>query len=85
MLQSAADLGAIKDRIRTHRAVYFDRGYNSGGSDPIIDDDISGLFVTADEVDSFITLIENLEKFFDNQAVTTGDYEASLNKFRRDQ
>jgi hypothetical protein len=85
LLASAANLGAIRDRLLTHKSVYFDRGYDPVGGDPIIDDDIAGLNVTATEVENMITLIEQLENFFGNSSVTTGDYDASLNQFRRDQ
>jgi len=84
VLDMAKTLAETKDLLASARAVYFDRGYNSGGSDPIIDDDISGLGVTATQLTNMMTLAEQLENFFGNSAVSTADYDASLNQFRRD-
>jgi hypothetical protein len=84
LLAKAKILAEVDRDLREFYATYFDRGYNSGGADPIIDDDISSLNVTATEAADMITLMEQLQKFFDNQAVTQADYDATLNKFRRD-
>lgn len=64
--------------------VYFDRGYNGGGSDPIVDGDIAGLGVTAAQVTAFITMIQQLQNFAGNSAVTSGDYSATVNAMRTD-
>ena len=84
MLARTKDLANVKTALHEIYNTYFDRGYNSGGSDPIQDSDIVSANVTATDVANMITLIENLDKFFDNQSVTTGDYDATLNQFRRD-
>jgi hypothetical protein len=63
---------------------YFDRGYNSGGSNPIIDSDVNQLGITAANVASFITLAQQLINLFGNVSVTQGDYKATLNKMRTD-
>lgn len=76
----AANIYAAKDVD----SVYFDRGYNSGGADPIIDADIVGLEITATELGAFITLTQQLANFADNAAVTQGDYDATLNQIRID-
>lgn len=65
-------------------SVYFDRGYNGGGIDPIIDGDVSGLGITAAQIASGITLIQQLQNFADNSAVVTGDYSATANALRTD-
>lgn len=84
-LQSdAAALAAIRKILDDRKGVYYDRGYNSGGSNPIIDADVSALDLTAAQVGSWITLLEQLEKFFTNTAVTTADYDATLSTIRRD-
>lgn len=62
---------------------YFDREYN--GANALIDADIPAeLQITAANVAAFITLAENLGKMLGNQAVTTADYGATLNKLRVD-
>jgi hypothetical protein len=75
--QLGADLQAIFE-------TYFDRGYNGGGADPIIDGDLAGLGVTAADVAAFITLAENFGKFLNNQSPFVSDYQATVNRIRTD-
>ena len=77
-------LAAIIDEAADMDTVYFDRGYNSGGGDPIADADVSSLGITAADVGDFITLAQQLANFANNAAVTQGDYDATLNKMRTD-
>lgn len=66
-------------------SVYFDRGYNSGGSDELLDADIpAGLGITAADVTAGVTLAQQLGNFLNNAAVSTGDYDVTLNKLRTD-
>lgn len=84
-LQSdAGAIAAIRKILDDRKGVYFDRGYNSAGSNPIVDGDVSALDLTAAQVGNWITLLEQLEKFFTNTAVTTADYDATLSAMRRD-
>lgn len=62
--------------------VYFDRGYNGGGSDPITDSDLTGLGITAAQLGDGITLLQQLQNFAQNNAVTQGDYSATVNTLR---
>jgi hypothetical protein len=80
----ATALAQVADRLANIETVYFDRGYNSGGSNPIIDDDVSSLNITAADLASLITLIQQLNNFLGNSAVTAGDYDATLNTVRTD-
>lgn len=75
-----ATIDQTDDIVKT----YFDRGFNSGGADPITDADLSSLGVTASLVASFITLSQQLANFRSNQAVLQGDYQSTLNKLRTD-
>lgn len=88
----ARDLAGILSRVRrdcndAYKA-YFSRGFNSGGADPIIDSDLntapSVLDVTAAEMADLVTFFDQLDKLFSNQAVTQGDYAATLAKVRPD-
>jgi len=81
---TAAAIAAAIDRATDLRSIYFDRGYNSGGANVIIDGDVSELGITADAITNFITLAEQLQNFADNQTVTSGDYDATLNMLRTD-
>ena len=70
--------------LRAIFEVYFDRGYNSGGADPITDGDLTEMELTANDVASFITLAEQFGNFLNNGAVFESDYAATVNKLRTD-
>jgi len=78
LIAQAADMG--------NQAVdsYFDRGFNSVGADPIIDEDIASLEITADQIAAGITFFQNLSKVLNNEVATQGDYDATLNALRSD-
>jgi len=65
-------------------SVYFDRGYDSGGSDPIVNNDVSGLNITPAQLGLLITLFQQLANFVDNVAVAAADRDATLNAIRSD-
>ena len=51
--QMAASFSALADDIAALKKVYWDRGYNSGnpgGADPLTDEDVASLGVTATNV-----------------------------------
>ncbi|MBN1991364.1 MAG: hypothetical protein JW953_01575 [Anaerolineae bacterium] len=77
-------LGQIAPKFQVLFEVYFDRGYNGGGADPITDEDIAAAGVTAADVAAFTTLAENVGKFLNNQAAFQSDYQATINKIRTD-
>lgn len=64
-------------------SVYFDRGYNSGGSDPITDTDLESFGFTAAQLASLMNLAEQMVNFRDNAAVTQSDWGSVLNQVRR--
>ncbi len=64
--------------------IYFDRGYNSGGANEIVDADLTDQNVSAADVTAFITMAQQFNNFLDNASVTEGDYDATLNKLRTD-
>lgn len=60
---------------------YFDNGFDSGGSDPIIDGNISEYFdFSAAEFGSGITALQQLNNLFRNSAVTPAEYDSSIYK-----
>lgn len=65
-------------------STFFDRGYNIGGADQIVDADIASLGIDAATLNSFVTTAQQLANFFGNAAVTQGDYDSSVNKMRTD-
>jgi len=74
-----AALAKAYEAVQALRELYFDRGYNSGGADAIADADISSTGLTAANLSSAITAIEQYENFVENSAVTAGDYYATMN------
>lgn len=80
----ATTLAQVADKLSNLETVYFDRGYNSAGSNPIVDGDIVSLNITAADLAALITLTQQLNNFLGNLAVTTGDYDATLNTVRTD-
>lgn len=49
--QTAASIFAkLSDTIAALQAVYWDRGYNSGGADTLTDEDVASIGVTAADV-----------------------------------
>lgn len=73
----------IKDGADLY-SIYFDRGYNSGGSDPIVQADLDAYGIQLADFTSMITCLENLAKFANNDNPAQGDYDATINKIRRD-
>lgn len=64
---------------------YFDRGYNNGGANPLVDIDFPPeLGITAGDVAAFITLAENVGNLLESRAVFVSDYGATLNRLRVD-
>ena len=83
------NLAALFKEARDLEGVYFDEGFDSVGSDPIIDDDISSLpgSPTGAKIAAFITVAQQLQKFdIGNGAdpVATANYGASVNAMRTD-
>lgn len=80
----ATALAQVADKLANLETVYFDRGYDSGGSNPITNDDVISLNITAADLGSLITLIQQLNNFLGNLTVSTADYDATLNTVRND-
>jgi hypothetical protein len=80
----ATTLAQVADKLANLETVYFDRGYDSGGGDPIVDGDVVSLGITAAQLGSLITLIQQLNNFLGNSAVTAADYDSTLNAVRKD-
>ena len=63
---------------------FFDKGYNGGGADPITDADLAPLKISLADFTSAITLLQQIQNFFNNASVIQGDYYTSANKIRND-
>jgi hypothetical protein len=64
--------------------VYFDRGYNGGGADELVAEDLAAAGLTVGQVISFITLAQQLQALRNGGAVSSADYDSTLNVLRRD-
>lgn len=80
----ATSLAQLGDNLSDLESVYFDRGYNGGGADQIVDSDIISLNITATQLALLVTLAQQLSNFLGNLAVTQADYDATLNAIRTD-
>jgi len=80
----ATTLAQVADELADLETVYFDRGYDGGGSNPITNDDVVSLNITTANLAALVTLIQQFNNFLGNSAVTPGDYDATLNTVRTD-
>lgn len=80
----ATTFAQLGDKLADLESVYFDRGYDAGGVDPIADDDIVSLNITAAQLGAFITFAQQVKNFLNNLAVAQADYDATLNAVRTD-
>ena len=78
------DLANTTTELEELSAIYSNCGYNSGGSDEIVDGDISGIAqpFTASELANLITMINNLTKYMDANNPTNNNYREWINKVR---
>lgn len=77
-------LAKAADELKNLYDMYFDRGYNSGGANEIVDGDITATEITAADLGAAVTFIENLDKLLNNQDPANSDYDSTLNKVRSD-
>ena len=84
VLNTATTMAQEFDHAPDTAAVYFDRGYNSGASDPITQEDLDPMGVTLADFTAMITCIQQINKFAQDDKVTQGDYSAVANKLRND-
>lgn len=55
--------------------MYFNAGFNGGGSNPIADNDGASFGLTAAQIAAMISEAQQVGNFFKNQAVLTGNYQ----------
>ena len=83
LVRNIQELDAIFDAAPDLENEYFDLGYNSGGANAIVDADVASINLTAADIASGITLIQQVKNMAGNVAVTTGDYALTSNIFKR--
>lgn len=82
VLEMNEHLVALLDELPELYGTYFDKTWNSGAADAIIDGDVSSRTITASGIGNFITMVAQLNNFFQNSTVTEGDYAATINALR---
>jgi hypothetical protein len=87
----ATQQAQLVDEIINLKSVYFDRGNQSGGSDPITDEDVAAAGVTAAQIGNFITFAEQAEKWINGEfeapadgSLAAVDHDIILNQLRED-
>ena len=75
-------LAEAAERIQELDDIYGDSGYDSGGSDPITDEDIAGHDITASDLANASTLAANLALFLNDGSPMQFDYASRINAFR---
>lgn len=79
----ASDMMALAKKMAALNELYFDSGFNSGGSDEILDADVVNANVTAAEIGDFINFSTHLAALLNNQEPFQADWSVNLNKMRR--
>ena len=82
--QLAAELAQAYSKALDLSKLYTDRGYDSGGANPITDEDISGANITAANLTLGNTLMNNFEKFMESNNPTNNTYGVTCNILRND-
>ena len=77
-------MAGMADAMQNLFSVYWDRGYNPAGSDPITEADLVPFGIDIADFTACMTLFENFEKFLTNQAAAVADYDNTINKVRSD-
>lgn len=66
-VQQAQEMAGVMSRLFSNveqwKAVYWDRGYNSGGADELTDTDVESLGLTAADVTGLVTFADALDTF----------------------
>lgn len=70
------------ERIGEVDSIFKASGYNSSGSNPIMDDDLSGHDITAANLGAVSIFAENVVLFLNNGSPMRFDYASAIDKFR---
>lgn len=76
-------LAAVMDGGPDLVQLFFDRAYGSGGANEIADADIASTSLTAAQVVSAITLLQNFDKFCNAGNPANDAYRVTVNQVRR--
>lgn len=75
-------LAEAAERIAELDVIYSDSGYDSGGANPITDEDLTGHDMVAQDLANASTFATNLALFLDDGDPMVFNYASAINKFR---
>ena len=75
-------LAEAAERIAELDAIYVDSGYDGGGTNPIVDNDLVGHDIVAQDLANASTFAENLALFLNNGGPMVFDYASAIGRFR---
>ena len=81
--EAASTLANIGDSVSAYKGVYFDNEFEPGGANEIIDNDLTGVGITAEELGNTLTTLNSLTNWLDGTTVTAADNRAVLNQVRQ--
>jgi len=70
------------ERVGELCEIYYDSDYDEEGIDPIVDEDVEGHNMTAQDLNNFATFAENLKLFLNAGTPMVFDYQSKINSFR---
>ena len=77
IIQEIDDCATMKDQ-------FMEKGFNTGGTDPITDDHLTNIGTNIVDLASGAALVTNIIKFIDNDNPAAADYRATFDKLRTD-
>lgn len=82
IIQKSTEMMGLAKDLSDLNEFYFDNGLDSGGADPIIDDDVSESDITAAEIADVVNFAGYLSTWLNNGVPFQADWSATLNKVR---
>ena len=87
-LSECANVATLQAQLFTRWAqivaVFFDRGYNTGGAGNLTDAQLAELGLTRGQLDGLVTFAQQVEQLRQGAAVAIGDYDSTVNAWRTD-
>lgn len=82
VVQFATEFRSLATKLEDMHELYFDAGMNSGGSDPITNEDIAVVGITAAEVGDVMNFAEHLGTWLNGGDPFNADWSVTLNQVR---
>lgn len=82
MERAITTLASAIEQLEMLGAVYVDSGYQPGGGDPVVVDDLTGYAITPEKLAGAVTFQRNLTKLLDGDTPTQAVYRTTINAVR---